>query len=170
MRPGRVRLSLILSVFALGLLIGCGRSQKGPAPDPLAALLPDVPRHQALILLRTHLPKVVTCPSTIEMTENAVSWVDIHSCHPTDLRRRLRFRDIQATRLIREKVHMGFDQRWLDVLHNGSWIPVGRGVGRGLGREARMLALEGVKAALERLSPGRETPHEWKVQPRPFLF
>lgn len=167
MRPGRFAGVLFLSMAGVGLLTGCGRALKTP-PDPLAAWLPEGPRSQALLLLRAQLPKVIACPSTIELTEGGVSWVDLHSCHPEDLRRRLRFKDVQAVRLIWQKVHMGTDARWLEALHNGSWVPVGRG--SGLAGEDGMRALEAVKTALERLGPGRETPHRWEAHARPYLF
>ncbi len=165
-RAGRV---VCLFLIGAGVLLGCSRGPKALPADPLAGVLAAGPRSRALIFLRLHLPRVVTCPSTIELTENGVSWVDIHSCHPTDLRRRLRFKDIRAARLIWEKIHMGFDQRWLEVMHNNGWVPIGRGVAGPRG-EKRMQNLEGVKTALERLSPGRETPHRWKAHARPFLF
>ncbi len=159
----------LLILIGVGALGGCGRSAVTPRPDPVAPFLPKGPRSDALILLRRILPRAVTCPATIELTQNEVSWVDIHSCQPTDLRRGLRFQDIQAARLILLKVHMGFDQRWVEVLHNRAWVPIGRGMNRLRGKKGKRI-LEGVKAALERLGPGRETPHKWNRQARPYLF
>lgn len=156
-------------LFLVGVLGGCGRTPAALPSDSAASLLPKGAGTDALISLRRYLPRAVTCPATIELTENGVSWVDIHSCRPTDLRRGLRFRDIQAARLILQKVSMGFDQRWVEVLHNRAWIPIGRGVGGLRGKEG-IRVLEGVKAALEVLGPGRKTSHEWKKRARPYLF
>ena len=164
---GRV-LGLLLLAW-VGVLGGCGRTPGGLRPDPVASLLPKGPRADALISLRRYLPRAVTCPATIELTENGASWVDIHSCHPVDLRRGLRFKDVQAARLILQKVSLGFDQRWVEVLHNRAWVPIGRGVG-GLRGNQGVRILEGVKSALERLGPGRKTSHRWKIRARPYLF
>ncbi|MFQ5692883.1 MAG: hypothetical protein ACE5IM_07560 [Nitrospinota bacterium] len=173
MKPGRCGRAICLAVVSAGVLVaGCGRVLKGPA-DPLAGLLPGGPRSQSLLVLRAYLPRVVTCPSTIELTENGVSWVDIQSCRPTDLRRGVRFKDIQEARLMWQKVHMGRDERWLEVMHNKSWLPIGRGVGGGiggLGGKERIRVLETLKGAFERLGPGRETPNQWKARARPYLF
>ena len=159
----------LLFLVGVGVLGGCGKTPAAPRPDSVASLLPKGARADALISLRRYLPRAVTCPATIELTENGVSWVDIHSCHPTDIRRGLRFKDIQAARLILQKVSMGFDQRWVEVLHNRAWIPIGRGVDGLRGKEG-IQVLEGVKVALEYLGPGRKTSHQWKKQARPYLF
>jgi hypothetical protein len=168
-----MRTGIALQVLSLwigaGLLVSCSIGSKTPSPDPVAAWLPGEPRHQALIHLRTYLPEIVTCPSTIELTEEGVSWVDPHTCSPVDLRRRLTFKDLKDVRLVWERVSMGRDQRWVEVFQNKNWLPIGRGVGH-LNNEEGIHALQEVKSALERLSQGRETPHQWNSQARSFLF
>jgi hypothetical protein len=160
----------ILSLWiGAGLLVSCSIGSKTPPPDPVAAWLTGEPRHKALIHLRKYLPKIVTCPSTIELTEEGVTWVDLQTCSPVDLRRRLNFKDLQGVRLVQEKVSMGRDKRWVEVFQIKSWLPIGRGVGH-LNNKEGIQALQEVKSALERLSQGRETPHHWKSQARSFLF
>ena len=163
----KIGLSVSLLILA-GWVSGCGKTLK-TEPEPLVSLLLKEPQNQALIELRRYLPKAVTCPETLELDRAGVSWAGVKSCRSTDIRRGLRFQDLQRTRLIRRVVHMGFDRQWLEVKHNNTWIPIGRGVS-GLHGKGGARILEGLKSALERLGPGSETPHHWTVQAQPFLF
>ncbi len=169
MRHRIVKIGLSVSLLMLaGWVSGCGRPPKAQ-PDPIAALLTKSPQDQALIELRRYLSKGVTCPETLELGRAGVSWVDMNSCRSTDIRRGLRFQDLQRARLIRQIVHMGVDRQWLEVKHNNTWVPIGRGVSGLRGKDGARI-LEGLKSALERLGPGSETPHHWTVQAQPFLF
>lgn len=162
-------LAIILTVAVIGLL-GCAGSP--PATDlygPLEKELDPSPRTQALLSLRAQMSALLMCPQTLEITGRFASWVPLEACDPEGLRNRLVFEEVKEVRLVWEKVHLGRDLRWVEVLHRETWTPIGRGL-RGSHRSEAIRRLESIKEALEVLAFGKTTPTRWRGHTRPYLF